>query len=153
MAKELSLNILDIAKKVQKLEAAGLPDTYPAEQVMMSDGVTSVEEALTYSTTEHKVGKWIDGSVLYEKTIDFGALPKASSKDVSSGLTNVTIREMKGIEYSSSSVSPLNYVSTESITEQIRMMYRYTTNEIRITTSLDYSLLSAYVTIRYTKNS
>jgi hypothetical protein len=25
---------------------AGMPDTYPAEQVMMSDGVTSVEDAL-----------------------------------------------------------------------------------------------------------
>lgn len=46
MAKELSLNILEIAKKVQKLEEAGLPDTYPADQVMMSDGTTSVEDAV-----------------------------------------------------------------------------------------------------------
>lgn len=27
-------------------QTAGMPETYPAEQVMMSDGVTSVEEAL-----------------------------------------------------------------------------------------------------------
>lgn len=27
-------------------QTAGMPDTYPAEQVMMSDGVTSVEDAL-----------------------------------------------------------------------------------------------------------
>ena len=40
MGKELSLNILEIAKKVQKLEKS-----YPATQVMMSDGTTSVEDA------------------------------------------------------------------------------------------------------------
>lgn len=36
------------------LETAGMPDSYPAEQVMMSDGVTSVEDALgmTLATIE-----------------------------------------------------------------------------------------------------
>ena len=45
MGKELSLNILEIARKVQKLESAGLPDTYPATQVMMTGG-GNVEDAI-----------------------------------------------------------------------------------------------------------
>lgn len=51
MTKELSLNILDIAKKVQKLA-----DSYPADQVMMSDGVTSVEEAVNDVTQRTATG-------------------------------------------------------------------------------------------------
>lgn len=31
----------------------------------------AAEEQTTYSTTEHVVGKWIDGSVVYEKVINF----------------------------------------------------------------------------------
>ena len=58
MGKELSLNILEIAKKVQKLESAGLPDTYPATQVMMTGG-GNVEEAVDDATPRTATGTTI----------------------------------------------------------------------------------------------
>lgn len=40
---------------------AGMPDTYPAEQVMMSDGTTSVEDAVD-GRTLHKISLTIPAS-------------------------------------------------------------------------------------------
>jgi hypothetical protein len=72
-------------------------DDLTANNIMMSDGVTSVEEVLSYSETEHVVGKWIDGSTLYEKTINFGALPNTAPKQVSAGVSNVNVVDIKGV--------------------------------------------------------
>lgn len=55
MSKELSLNILEIAKKVQKLEAAGLPETYPADQVVMTGG-GNVEDDLASAVPRTATG-------------------------------------------------------------------------------------------------
>lgn len=43
----------------------------------------------TYSLEERRVGTWIDGKPLYEKTVDFGALPNASTKQVAHGIIGV----------------------------------------------------------------
>lgn len=42
---------------------AGMPDTYPAEQVMMSDGVTSVEEAVDGVTEALTIGTTVTDGV------------------------------------------------------------------------------------------
>ena len=53
---------------------------------------------ISYSLTEHAVGTWIDGSTVYEKTIDFGALPNATTKYVAHGITNLkVIVAIKGV--------------------------------------------------------
>lgn len=43
----------------------------------------------TYSTTEQIVGTWIDGSPVYEKTINFGTLPNNTTKEVQHNISNV----------------------------------------------------------------
>ena len=54
------------------------------------DGVEeAAEEERTYSTDERIVGTWIDGKELYEKTINFGALPNSDTKEVSHGIANI----------------------------------------------------------------
>ena len=129
---------------------AGMPSEYPATQVMLSDGVTSVEEALTYSTTEHKVGKWIDGSDLYEKTIDFGTLPNNTTKAVSSGLSNVTVREIKGYAKSSTNTLMLPYVGSNTI----NFYYVFSDNSVTAAATGNLTAYTeCYVTLRYTKNS
>ena len=42
-----------------------------------------------YSKDEQIVGKWIDGSYIYEKTIDFGSLPNNTYRDVSVSNLNI----------------------------------------------------------------
>lgn len=42
-----------------------------------------------YSTTEKIVGKWVDGKTVYQKTINFGTLPNATTKTVPHGVTGI----------------------------------------------------------------
>ena len=45
--------------------------------------------AVHYSTDEKVVGTWIDGKSLYEKTIDFGALPNTATKNVAHNIASI----------------------------------------------------------------
>lgn len=49
-------------------------------------GLDGVEEATenqtTYSTDEREIGTWIDGSTLYERVINVGALPNNTLKTI-----------------------------------------------------------------------
>lgn len=45
----------------------------------------------TYSYEERRVGTWVDGKPLYEKTVDFGSLPNATVKEVPHGIENVDV--------------------------------------------------------------
>lgn len=49
-------------------QTAGMPDTYPAEQVMMSDGVTSVEEAINELAESYTL-KWSGEKYAINETI------------------------------------------------------------------------------------
>ena len=42
-----------------------------------------------YSTDEKLIGRWIDGKPLYQRTINFGALPNAAIKDVAHGISEI----------------------------------------------------------------
>lgn len=42
-----------------------------------------------YSSTEREIGVWLDGKPLYEKTVNFGALPNATTKTVAHNISNV----------------------------------------------------------------
>ena len=54
---------------------AGLGGSTKASQVFMNDGVTSVEDALSYSTTAKRVGTWVDGiTPVYRKAYQLGAI-------------------------------------------------------------------------------
>ena len=56
-----------------------------------------------YSTTEQDTGlKWIDGSAIYQKTIDFGTMPSNQEKDVEHGISNLAfVVDMEFIVYNS----------------------------------------------------
>lgn len=43
----------------------------------------------TYSTTETRVGTWIDGKPIYRKVIDCGGLTNATTKNVNHGISNM----------------------------------------------------------------
>ena len=108
-----------------------------------------------YSTSEHVVGKWIDGSTIYEKTISIGALPNNSVKSTPHGISNLGyLISANGVAQRNSPyrAHPIPYVNATSITDQIQVVVleQYVT----IYTSMDYSGFSnTYVTLRYTKSS
>lgn len=104
---------------------------------------------VNYSTTEHVVGTWIDGSVLYEKTIDCGTLPNATSKNVAHNISNLDkVVMIDGVAGNVSAFFSLPYVYS-SADGNITVFVAGT--DIRLITATDYSNYHAYVTLRYTK--
>lgn len=106
-----------------------------------------------YSEDEQVVGTWIDGSTLYEKTINFGELPNTTTKTVNHNISNIdTIYGIEGIAYSSSTNTSINlpYPNTDN-TNVVTLSANRTI--ITIITYRDRTSFNGYVTIRYTKTS
>lgn len=124
-----------------------------ANRCWLSNGDT-VESALTYSTSEHVVGKWIDGKPLYEKTIDCGALPLSTGKTVSHGITGISaVVKFEMVAYGNGQAISIPYF--DSTNRCIAYMATGNTGQISIFTSTDAfsSYTKSYAIIRYTKSS
>lgn len=61
---------------------------------------------ISYSLTEQDTGlKWIDGSKIYQKTIDFGTMPVGAEKDVAHNIDGLAyVVDMEFIVYNSAQV-------------------------------------------------
>lgn len=104
-----------------------------------------------YSTTEHVIGTWIDGSTLYECTINIGTLPNNSIATYPHGIANIDkIIASSGIAFTSipgqSKIIPFVWTS---LTETVGL--ETSTTNIVISTAADQSAYTGYITIRYTK--
>lgn len=112
-------------------------------------------EANNFSTDEKVIGTWIDGKPLYQKTINCGALPNTSTKYVSSGLTNVNVKDIFGYAASSSYTQPINKpaVVVDYVVYSFETYYNNSNNTITISTGIDRSEYTGYVTLRYTKTT
>ena len=110
---------------------------------------------MDYSTSEQDTGcKWIDGKKIYKKTIDFGALPNASIKNVDHGVANIArVVKIDGIiSFGSNTWSniPLVYQGVDSV---YNAEFQVTTTQVHCATSKDRSNLSAIITFYYTKTT
>lgn len=141
-------------KKGNTKQLAGqIPLHYPADRVTLYGNPNAdAETALTYLTDEHVVGKWIDGSVLYEKTIDCGALPNTTSKTVAHGISNISkIVEIKGYATNGTLYLPLPFAGASATTG---VSVYVNASNISFETGMDRSnFVESYVTLRYTKTS
>ena len=110
----------------------------------------------TYSRTETLIGTWVDGKPLYRKTIDFGALPNNTEKQVSTGLTGCQIVKMYGCAtYASNNATqaPIPYVDCANLANSITLIARDYGTKIGIKTAINYSAFNGEVVLEYTKNS
>ena len=109
---------------------------------------------MDYSTSEVNTGaKWINGSAIYKKTVNFGALPNNANKDVAHGISNLSyVIDITGtVTTTDGYFLPINMPMTTSLDAQIRCVVD--SANIRITTGSDRSTNTAYVTLYYTKSS
>ncbi len=105
--------------------------------------------AVHYSTDEHIIGTWIDGKTLYEKTIDFGAIPNNTTKSVAHGINNLSmVVSWNGCMKSSDSFETVP--SGEN--SNFKLTADATNISIRTSTSWNDWTVS-YITIQYTKSS
>lgn len=122
-----------------------------------TDTAQSIGIDTDYSTTEKIVGTWIDGSPIYQKTINCGALPNNTVKEVAHDISNLD----KVINYSGFAMGatmasvgwiPLPLVMTNAVGNQVMLVINST--KIRIGSSTDKSSYTqSYVTIQYTKTA
>ena len=114
-----------------------------------------------YSTTERKIGKWIDNSELYEKTVFIEHLPDGTISDdwvyYNTGIEGtINVIDMRGtITFANGNKCPIPYVLANSaqgaFLSQIGLFFKTETTQIGIMCGSDRSTASAYVTIKYTK--
>ena len=112
-----------------------------------------------YSEEEREVGIWTDGKPLYQKTIDCGALPNKTSKEISSGLTNENVVNWFGysLRPSDGIMLHLPYCVSQipsSNTGQVAVNYSNDAHKIFIYTSIDRSAFTeTKITLQYTKTT
>lgn len=114
--------------------------------------------SIIYSETEQKIGKWIDGSDLYQKTINIGGLPANTTKNVAHGITNISkIVYVEGAAFRSSSGNetciPIPSTHYQTIGNQNEVSVNFTNVIVRNGNSSASSFDYAWVTLRYTKTS
>lgn len=106
-----------------------------------------------YSTTEKVIGTWIDGKPVYEKTVNFGALPNMDSKGVNHGISNLdTIIGYDGVTKNQTGSTFLSLPRTANDSQYDMDIY-FTTTQIIIVTKTDRSAHSTYITMSYTKTT
>lgn len=116
---------------------------------------TNVKATVDYSTSEHKIGKWIDGSDLYEKTVDCGMLPStAGNKAVAHNISNIDkIISITGVAMRDNGLTiTLPNTAVDALSSQI-VLYADKTN-VNIYVASNQSVnTNSYVTLRYTKTA
>lgn len=107
-----------------------------------------------YSTEEQVVGTWIDGKPIYQKTVNCGALPNNTSKDVAHGISDIDkATAVYGYGFTSTGgIIPLPYVVPGSYATEYVALSANRTN-VSIGTGKDRSSLTGYVTLQYTKTT
>lgn len=108
---------------------------------------------MDYSTAEQATGyTWVDGSMIYKKTVNCGALPNSTAKYVAHSITSLgKFIKLEGYGRKTNGATyPLPYASAGSGSIEL---YADNTN-IEITTTNDRTDISeCYVTLYYTKSA
>lgn len=127
--------------------------------ITFDNRTTEINEEV-YSTSEVKTNKvWIDGKPIYRKTIYVSSLPNATRKTYSHNISNV---DEIWADLSSSFIkwtittAPFNNVSSNGSTFNASSLINIDTigkTSFTIGTTYDRSMLSAYVTLCYTKTT
>lgn len=107
-----------------------------------------------YSLDEKVVGRWIDKKPIYQKTIDFGALPNSDRKSVAHNVSNMEkVINITGFAQGPSSIIPVPTVNPNASNDGSAAIY-VNSSDIVIRTRADLTVFfSAYITIQYTKTT
>lgn len=112
-----------------------------------------------YSISEQDTGfTWIDGSSIYKKTVNFGALPNATTKTVAHNISNIHLMiKAEGFFHTSLvdvfSPFPQNFSGNPDMFNGNVSTMVVTKTDVRIDCTGNMSGATAYITLYYTKNS
>ena len=111
-----------------------------------------------YSAAEKEIGVWLDGKPLYQKTVECGALPANTTKNVPHGITNIDrIVYVNGCAFRSTSGNeagiPVPTVHYQTIGNQTQLSVDFTNITLRNSNANASTFDKTQVTIRYTKTT
>ena len=144
-----TFSVLDLAMIPNKL----ITGAKIADNTITSDNIDFT--TFEYSFEERVVGRWVDGRLVYAKTINFGPLPNNIQKEVLHNIDNLdyvtrcdwTAKRLSGIQQS----MPLVYISSEA---QYNTEYTITNTSIIARTTQDRSdFATSYCTLYYIKTA
>ena len=109
---------------------------------------------INYSETEQDTGtKWLNGETVYQKTINFGALPNTTTKNVDHNISNLSkVLDIKGTSSDGSNVLPIPYINTNQLSSSVQIIVTSTQVSIRTGANLS-SYSDTYITLKYIKTS
>lgn len=112
----------------------------------ITDGVPQTNYTYRYSTTEHVVGTWVDGSLIYEQTVDIGQYNISVSDSQWTNIISVPNISLL-IDTEINKQSP-------NVTQELRFFadngYIQGASKTSVTLT---AFINLYVTFRYTKSS
>lgn len=139
-----------VATVIDSLSSISTTDALSAKQGKVLN--EKINEKFAYSTTEKVIGTWIDNKPLYQKVIDFGALPNNTNKQVAHNINNLgQIVKFSGFAGSSINAGGIpipHAVSSSPVTGFVDDTY------VNITTTSDRTAYTRTVVIlEYTKTT
>ena len=125
---------------------------------IVPQGYGYVSSGDIYSTQERQVGVWTDGKPLYQKTVDCGALPANTTKNVAHGITDIDrIVSVRGCAFRSVSGNetgiPIPSTHYQTIGNQNEISVNFTNVVLRNGNSSASAFDKTQVTIQYTKTT
>ena len=119
-----------------------------------TDEAIAIGSDTDYSTTEKIVGTWIDGKPLYQKTVDCGALPNATSINKAHNISNIDkIINTYGIGINNVGISIIVGGCSTNTNHTGDIGLAVTRSNISLLTYMDRSNYNAYITLQYTKTT
>lgn len=105
-----------------------------------------------WTTTEHWTGRYKDGSRIWSKSVDFGALPNATTKSVAHGVTGMIMSYLKAPTFEGSASNgtvawPMPIVTTAFIILDVSI----DATNIVIASGTNLSSFSAFIRLEYCK--
>lgn len=130
-------------------------NTYQVEKGSTATSYTPYQELNNheyYTTGEQAIGTWVNGKTLYRKVINIGNLPNATTKTISTGLSNITPINLYGYGYNPNTdvMFMVNSGNPAGLSFQIQAYY--SSGSILIQTGVDRSAYSGYIVLEYIKN-
>ena len=125
-----------------------------SEVVTPLPGISS--RNINYSTTEQRIGSWIDGGPLYQKTFYLGNLPNATTTTYNFVNPDISkIINIQGVAISETEQAFLNlpHASLSGSTVMIYATINSNGLNIIIGSTIDRSTYVGYVTLQYTKTT
>lgn len=136
---------------IQAPSKSGAPAAVTLTYTKSTDSPISIGSDTDYSTDEKIVGTWIDGKPIWQKTINFGALPNNTSKSVAHNISNIsTVCNIYGIGVGSNIYQPFPILNDATPNKSVALWCDNTNVTVRATNE-DYSAMVGYITIQYVK--